>query len=1167
VSSADEQTQKAGQLIERLLLDAPFRAAFRKDPAGACRELGLGDLAEELGAGGKSMHTLELRESKSSLAGVVMAVAAEGIGVVELHGMIEHGLLKGNLRGVGERALRGVNPMHPASSLHSELRSENPLSGASRNPLGAAERGAQLARGAEQSAGGAPGSTATAGGSSDAPGAGAPGSPGAGAAAPGGQAAGTAVPGGQAAGTAVPGGSAAAAQTPGGGGPAAAGSAAGGGGGASASSVSGAGAGGAAQAGAPAGSAGGAAQTGGSGGGAAPWPTSVSGGGAAQAGAPSPGAGGGVAQTVTPAPGAGGGVAQTVTPTPGTGGGAAQTVTPTPGTGGGVAQTVTPTPGTGSAAEQAGTPTPSAAEAQAGTGGAGAGGGGAGGAGAPIPPPEPPSPGAQPAAGGAVPVWPEPSQAPGGAGAAAVAQVADLPGQASSGGTASGLAELLDSPHLAMPPDVRAIFAHGAVDPRMVSVLDNAVAHHNIVIGDIETSTEPVHAQAIDIISVDGQPVGPSNVAARDLITEIAAMEPGTRPNEVGTPWPIQSQGFFTDLQHQNRLHLAFTSTGEYDPQAPGGSAYPAQSGLAASSASPAAGTGAAAGAETAAGAPGAPGSTDAVAGTGAAPAGPDVVGAPAGSQSAGGIVEQSAASTEPAVPGSMAAPAQDVMGTGGGSGHASAAAAEAAAALRDPNWSSAKAHAAYEIAKSELGVPYLWGGTSPKTGFDCSGLVQYAYGRVGIHIPRVAAEQFDVGTPVGLHQLREGDLVFFKESNGYIHHVGIYVGDYKFIQAPCTGQNVDYGDLREPYFAQQFAGGRRIVPLSPLPTADTVANRAPSAAGEVTTGAANGSSPVQPVGTGASAQGASTPGAAAPGAAEGAPGAAPGVPVEAGAPAGPAAPGIQVAPAGPAAPGVQVAPGPLPVEPPPQPGTAVFKALQAQEASYLRHTVKFLQAVALPSASPAQAAGVSAAAQAPSAPAGADQLAGQAPAGAAPGAAVAGAAPGGGAPASVSAGSDQIVGEPAHAGGADVAGALDATSGTIPYPGDNAPKAEIAQWMGDIAQKHGLPRELPVMAALVESSLHNDNFGDRDSLGYFQMRTSIWDNGAYAGYPNDPSLQVKWFIDQALAVKSQMSDRHFGSNPANYGEWIDEIERPAEEYRGRYQLQLNAAQELLGQG
>jgi cell wall-associated NlpC family hydrolase len=1067
VSSADEQTQKAGQLIERLLIDAPFRAAFRKDPAGACRELGLGDLAEELGAGGKSMHTLELRESKSSLAGVVMAVAAEGIGVVELHGMIEHGLLKGNLRGVGERALRGVNPMHPASSLHSELRSENPLSGASRNPLGTAERGAELARGAEQSAGGAPGSTPTAGGSSGAPGA--------------------ATPGSSAAGTAAPGGSAAGAGAGGPGASAAASPSAGGGSGAGASSVSGAGAGGAAQAGAPAGSAGGVAQTGGSGGGAAPWPNSVSGGGAAQAGAPAPGAGGGAAQTVTPTPGTGSGAVQAGTPTP------------TPSAGGGVAQTVTPTPGTGSAAEQAGTPTPPAAEAQAGTGGAAAGGAGAGGGGAPIPPPEPPSPGAQPAAGGAVAVWPEPSQAPGGAGAAAVAQVADLPGQASAGGTGSGLAELLDSPHLAMPPDVRAIFAHGAVDPRMVSVLDNAVAHHNIVIGDIETSTEPVHAQAIDIISVDGQPVGPSNVAARDLITEIAAMEPGARPNEIGTPWPIQSQGFFTDLQHQNRLHLAFTSTGEYDPQAPGGSVYPAESG-------PAAGP-------------------DVV----GAPAGPDVVGAPAGTPNAAGVVEQSAASTEPAVPGSVAGSAQDVVGTGGGSGHASDAAAAAAAALRDPNWASAKAHAAYEIAKSELGVPYLWGGTSPKTGFDCSGLVQYAYGRVGIHIPRVAAEQFDVGTPVGLHQLREGDLVFFKESNGYIHHVGIYVGDYKFIQAPCTGQNVDYGDLREPYFAQQFAGGRRIVPLSPHP--ELAATSGP-AGGQVSSGVSTGApSPT-------AAEGASTPGVSASGAAEGTPVAGGASAVTPGAPAvapGPAGAGVAASTA-PIAPGIQVAPGPLPVEPPPQPGTAVFKALQAQEASYLRHTVKFLQAVAPPSASPPAggAAAASAVAEAPSTPVHGDAVA----------------PPGGGAP------------------GGGAADALDvASSGTIAYPGDNAPKAEIAQWMGDIAQKHGLPRELPVMASLVESSLHNDNFGDRDSLGYFQMRTSIWDNGAYAGYPNDPALQVKWFIDQALAVKSQMPERHFGSNPANYGEWIDEIERPAEEYRGRYQLQLNAAQELLGKG
>jgi cell wall-associated NlpC family hydrolase len=682
-------------------------------------------------------------------------------------------------------------------------------------------------------------------------------------------------------------------------------------------------------------------------------------------------------------------------------------------------------------------------------------------------------------------------------------------------------------------------------------------------------------------------------------------------------------------------------------PEAVGGTAAAASPGTVVGSA-PAPGVAAASGAVVEPGvgaAPAAPGAAE-VPGTGAVAASPEAVaGAPAVAPSVaevpsagvgaavaepGAVAYPGAAGVYPAVvpSESAVASAQEYVG-GAVAGHA---AAEAVAAAHDPNWASLKAHEAYEIAKSELGVPYLWGGTSPKTGFDCSGLVQYAYGHAGIHIPRVAAEQFDVGTPVGLHQLHEGDLVFFKEPNGYIHHVGIYVGDDKFIQAPCTGQNVDYGDLREPYFAQQFAGGRRIVPLSappaPAVAAEPVAFQAavqPVAAepvafqATVQPGAAEPAAfqaTVQPAaGTAGAvpmaATGAATPEAvvepavAAPAVPGGAVAAStPGVPA-AGAVAEPAvgvpAEPVVAAPVTPSVPagavpvaGQEISPGvhlysePLPVEPAPQPGTAVFKALQVQEASYLRHTVQFLQAVPPPSAEPPTVAAPDAVAQAPGAPAAASEVPGQSPAagtGAAPGEAVVGSTPGVPAEAAVP-GQGAVVEQSAYVPGqapvveqsayvpgqapgmAEAAGVVDAaSSGTIPYPGDNAPKAEIAQWMGDLAQKHGLPRELPVMASLVESSLHNDNFGDRDSLGYFQMRTSIWDKGNYAGYPNDPALQVKWFIDQALAVKNQMPDRHFGSNPANFGEWIDEIERPAEEYRGRYQLQLSAAQELLGKG
>ena len=75
-------------------------------------------------------------------------------------------------------------------------------------------------------------------------------------------------------------------------------------------------------------------------------------------------------------------------------------------------------------------------------------------------------------------------------------------------------------------------------------------------------------------------------------------------------------------------------------------------------------------------------------------------------------------------------------------------------------------------------------------------------------------------------------------------------------------------------------------------------------------------------------------------------------------------------------------------------------------------------------------------------------------------------------------------------------------------------------------------------------------------------MRVGIWDQGAYAGYPSNPELQVQWFIDHAVAVKSQYPE--LANNPNSWGEWVADVEQPAEQYRYRYQLQLSTAQALL---
>jgi hypothetical protein len=147
-----------------------------------------------------------------------------------------------------------------------------------------------------------------------------------------------------------------------------------------------------------------------------------------------------------------------------------------------------------------------------------------------------------------------------------------------------------------------------------------------------------------------------------------------------------------------------------------------------------------------------------------------------------------------------------------------------------------------------------------------------------------------------------------------------------------------------------------------------------------------------------------------------------------------------------------------------------------------------------------------------------------------------------------------------------DEAVPLDETGDAIDsYPGDDAPRADIAAWMAGVAHRNGLPPELPVMASLVESGMTNINGGDRDSVGFYQMRVGIWNNGKYAGYPDRPELQLKWFIDKALEVKAQRRARGQSvDNPSQYGEWIADVERPAAQYRGRYQLRLDEARALV---
>jgi cell wall-associated NlpC family hydrolase len=111
--------------------------------------------------------------------------------------------------------------------------------------------------------------------------------------------------------------------------------------------------------------------------------------------------------------------------------------------------------------------------------------------------------------------------------------------------------------------------------------------------------------------------------------------------------------------------------------------------------------------------------------------------------------------------------------------------------------------------ARQMLGAPYRYGGSSP-SGFDCSGLVSYAYRSVGIRVPRTSSEQFRQAQRVPLQNLQPGDLLFFRLSPPKISHVAIYDRDGRFIHAPSSGKRVSYASLDNPYWRQHLVGAGR---------------------------------------------------------------------------------------------------------------------------------------------------------------------------------------------------------------------------------------------------------------------------------------------------------------------------------------------------------------------
>ena len=135
--------------------------------------------------------------------------------------------------------------------------------------------------------------------------------------------------------------------------------------------------------------------------------------------------------------------------------------------------------------------------------------------------------------------------------------------------------------------------------------------------------------------------------------------------------------------------------------------------------------------------------------------------------------------------------------------------------AVATPNASGASSDVV-ALAYQQLGMPYVWGGASPQTSFDCSGLVQWVYGQVGVRLPRTAQQQYNATTRISPEELQPGDTVYFR--NTYyspgepITHVGIYVGNGRMINAPTTGDVVrEMPIFGDPYWSAHYAGAGRV--------------------------------------------------------------------------------------------------------------------------------------------------------------------------------------------------------------------------------------------------------------------------------------------------------------------------------------------------------------------
>lgn len=128
---------------------------------------------------------------------------------------------------------------------------------------------------------------------------------------------------------------------------------------------------------------------------------------------------------------------------------------------------------------------------------------------------------------------------------------------------------------------------------------------------------------------------------------------------------------------------------------------------------------------------------------------------------------------------------------------------------------SSKQSSAVLDRAVNMLGTPYVWGGTSPKKGFDCSGLVRYAFNDVAeVNLPRTSSAMASGhGTKVAKGDLKPGDLIFFNIKSRRVNHVAIYLGNDRFIHAPRRGKRVSIDNLSKPYWQKHYVVAKRVLP------------------------------------------------------------------------------------------------------------------------------------------------------------------------------------------------------------------------------------------------------------------------------------------------------------------------------------------------------------------